>query len=180
MKRDIEVFDHASEIISTVNRGVLLTSKARGRVNTMTISWGMLGIEWSKPQFVAFVRESRFTKRNLDENPEFTVNIPVEGRAFDRSILGYCGTRTGAEVDKIEGAGLTLVEPSMVSVPGILELPLTLECRITYKQKQDASAISPENLEKYYPEDISRSVPGTNPDFHAAYYGEIVAAYVIE
>ena len=44
MKRDIEVFDHASEIISTVNRGVLLTSKARGRVNTMTISWGMLGI----------------------------------------------------------------------------------------------------------------------------------------
>ena len=42
MKRKIEVFDYAKEIIKAVAKGVLLTTKSKGRVNTMTISWGTL------------------------------------------------------------------------------------------------------------------------------------------
>lgn len=44
MKREIEVFDYAGEIMKGVKAGVLLTTKAEDNVNTMTISWGTLGI----------------------------------------------------------------------------------------------------------------------------------------
>jgi len=57
MKREIEIFDYATEIIKAVKTGVLLTTKTADKVNTMTISWGTLGIEWSKPVFTVFIIE---------------------------------------------------------------------------------------------------------------------------
>ena len=78
MKQQIAVFDYAQHILQALKTGVLLTVKAGETVNTMTIGWGTLGIEWGKPIFTAFVRESRYTKELLDQNPEFTVNIPWE------------------------------------------------------------------------------------------------------
>jgi flavin reductase (DIM6/NTAB) family NADH-FMN oxidoreductase RutF len=76
--------------------------------------------------------------------------------------------------------GLTLVEPDVISVPGIKELPLTLECKIIYKQAQDPNAITEENSRKFYPQDVGSEFPGANRDYHTAYYGQIVAAYIIE
>ena len=57
-----------------------------------------------------------------------------------------------------------------MDVPGIRELPLTLECKVIYKQDQDPNAVNEENTARYYPEG----------DYHTAYYGQIVAAYIIE
>ncbi|MCQ5323775.1 hypothetical protein NE593_11655, partial [Megasphaera massiliensis] len=68
-------------------------------------------------------------------NPEFTVNIPVG--AFDRSILGMAGTTSGQDGDKIEKIGLTLVDPEVISVPGIIDLPVTLECRVLFQKDQE-------------------------------------------
>lgn len=178
MKREIEVFDYAGEIMKGIKTGVLLTTKVEDKVNTMTISWGTLGIEWNKPIFTAFVRENRFTKEQLDKNPQFTINIPVE--EFDKKILGVCGTKSGRNVDKISELNLTLEESNNISVPGIKELPLTLECRVIYKQEQDKNAITEENKKAFYPQDVDSSYHGANNDFHTAYYGEIIGAYIIE
>ena len=93
MKKKIDVFEHMGEILNGVKNGVLITGKADGRVNSMTISWGMLGIEWGKPVFVTFIRESRFTKTLIDKNGEFTVNIPLDESA--KKILAYCGSKSG-------------------------------------------------------------------------------------
>ncbi|MGL5650865.1 MAG: flavin reductase [Paraclostridium sp.] len=178
MKREIEVFDYAGEIMKCVKDGVLLTTKAEDNVNTMTISWGTLGIEWNKPIFTVFVRENRFTKEQLDKNPQFTINIPVG--EFDKKILGVCGTKSGCNFDKISELNLTLEESNNISVPGIKELPLTLECRVIYKQEQDKNAITEENKKTFYPQDVDSSYHGANNDFHTAYYGEIIGAYIIE
>ena len=178
MKRKIEVWDYANEIMSAVQKGVLLTTKSGEKINTMTISWGTLGIEWATQIFTIFVRENRYTHQMLEENPEFTINIPYG--AFDKKILGLCGTKTGRDYDKIQLAGLTVVEPEVISVPAIKELPLTLECRVIYKQEQDSKAITEENNRKFYPQDVDGSFHGANRDYHTAYYGEIVAAYIIE
>ena len=40
-----DVFDYAKEIMKAVQTGVLLTAKVDDKVNSMTISWGTLGIE---------------------------------------------------------------------------------------------------------------------------------------
>lgn len=178
MKKEINVWEYAGTIMNELQKGVLLTTKSGEQVNTMTISWGMLGIEWSKPVFTVFVRENRFTKTFLEENPEFTISIPYG--TFDKKILGICGTKTGRDTDKIKLANLTLETPEIISVPAIKELPLTLECRIIYKQEQDSKAITEENNQKFYPQDVASSFYGSNRDYHTAYYGEIVAAYIIE
>ncbi len=178
MKKDINVFEYGTEILQALQKGVLLTTKADGFVNTMTISWGGMGIEWGKPIFTVYVRESRFTKGQLAKNPEFTINIPHGN--FDQKILGLCGTKSGRDTDKIKAAGLTPEAPSVISVPGFRELPLTLECRVIYQQAQDPQAISPADTEKFYPQNVDGSFHGANRDYHTAYYGEIVSAYIIE
>lgn len=178
MKREIDVFDYAKEIMQGVKNGVLLTTKTEDKVNAMTISWGTLGIEWSKPIFTVFVRENRFTRHQLDKNGEFTINIPYGD--FDKKILGFCGSKSGHNTDKIKELNLTLEEAKEISVPAIKELPLTLECKVVYRQKQDENSISQEYKETFYPQDVDSSFHGANKDYHVAYYGEIVSAYIIE
>ena len=173
MKEAINVWEYAPQILEEIGKGVLLTTKADGQVNTMAIGWGTLGIEWKKPIFIAFVRQSRYTKALLEKNPEFTVNIPVS--AYDKKIIAVTGTESGRDVDKIKKLNLTLEEGETVSVPGIREFPLTLECKVIYQQDQDLSALDGECRNRYYK-------PGTKDeeDFHTAYYGEITAAYIIK
>ncbi len=178
MKEKIDVLDYASGILKAVKTGVLLTTKAEDRVNSMVISWGTLGIEWGKPIFTAFVRENRFTKQQLDKNPEFTINIPIG--EMDKKIFAVCGTKSGRDVDKISELGLALVEGESVSVPAIKQLPLTLECKVIYKQEQDPAEVPQQAKAKFYPQDVEGSFYGANRDYHTAYYGEIVNAYALE
>lgn len=116
MKKEIEVFDYAKEILEGVKKGVLLTTKTDEKVNSMVISWGTLGIEWGKPILTVFVRENRFTKQQLDKNPEFTINIPYG--EYDKKIIGICGTKSGHNMDKIKELNLNLESSNVVSVPG--------------------------------------------------------------
>lgn len=178
MNHKIEVFDYAKEIVSAIPKGVLLTTKSGETVNTMTIGWGTLGVEWGVPIFIAFVREGRYTRELLDTSGEFTVNVPYG--AFDKKILGYCGTKSGRNANKISELGLTLAESEIVKAPGIKELPLTLECKVLYRQLQDRNAIPAEIRQSMYPEDADSSSPGANRDYHVAYYGQIVNAYIVE
>ena len=172
MKKTVNAFDYAGTICEALKKGILLTTKTEDKVNTMTIGWGHIGIEWGRPIFVAYVRETRYTKQMLEANGEFTVNIPVGD--VDKNILGYCGTKSRRDHDKIAELGLTLVDSDVVSVPGIKELPLTLECKVIYKQKQDLSALPEDILGRYYPADESGF-----RDYHYAYYGQILNAYLI-
>ena len=174
MKTQIDAFDYAGHICKALKKGILLTTRSEDRVNTMTIGWGTMGIEWNRPIFIAYVRESRYTKQLLEENGEFTVNIPYG--EFDSKILGYCGQRSGRDTDKIRDLGLTLEDSQVVSVPGIRELPLTLECRVIYRQQQELQQLPQTVLDRFYPE----TGEGGFRDYHIAYYGEIVNAYLIE
>lgn len=177
MKEAISPMDYAGEILKALPGGILLTAKADGQVNPMTIGWGTIGIEWGKPIFTVFVREGRHTRLLLDKNPEFTINVPMEGT--DKKILGFCGSQSGRDMDKIAALGLHLEEPEAISVPGIRELPLTLECKVIYRQAQDLSAIPQALQERYYPQNVSGNAAGANADIHIAYYGEIVSAYIL-
>ena len=173
MKKQVNVFDYASDICKALPKGILITTKNGDFVNTMTIGWGHLGIEWGKPIFVAYVRESRHTKTMLENNGEFTINVPMGN--VDKNILGFCGTKSGRDLDKIQELGLHLVESDVVSVPGIAELPLTLECKVIYKQDQEPKAIDPDLDARYYTKGTKNE-----GDYHTAYYGEITACYIVE
>lgn len=178
MKRKIDLNDYVGTIYKQLPKGILVTTEADGKVDTMTIGWGAIGIDWGKPVFTAYIRCSRKTHENLLKHGEFTVNIPLDDSA--NKLLGFAGTHSGKNIDKIHEMGVHLEEGETVSVPGIRELPLTLECKVVYKQDQELSLIKDDYRKKYYPEDVDSSACGANKDPHTAFYGEITAAYIIE
>lgn len=179
MKQDINVFDYAETILKAVPHGVLLTTMVNEDINTMTIGWGTLGVEWNKPVFVAYVREGRYTRELLEKNPEFTINVPLDHDEA-KKILIFCGSHSGREVNKVKEAGLTKKTPRTISVPGIKEAPLTLECKILYAQKQDHTLTDHETVTKFYPQDVPSEAVGANRDDHIAFYAEIVDAYILK
>ena len=174
MKKEVNIFDYAAHINQAMKKGILLTTKAGDTVNTMTIGWGTIGIEWGRPIFTAFVRESRYTRELLDQTGEFTINIPMD--QIDPQVLVYCGRNSGRDGDKIQKMGFTLEKSNHIQAPGIQQLPLTIECKVLYRQMQDLKGLPQDILERYYP----AFTQDGQPDRHIAYSAEILDAYIIE
>ena len=176
MKEKINVSDYAQHIQEALPRGILLNTMG-DKFNAMVIGWGHLGVIWGRRTFVVYVREGRYTKPQLDKTGEFTISIPLEGP--DGVINRVCGSLSGRDVDKVKEAGLTLAEPSVIRTPGILEYPITLECRVLYSQELDLDAIPEDIRQRSYPRDVDGSFPMANRDVHTVYVGEIVDAYIL-
>ena len=176
MKEKIQVSDYAQQILEALPRGFLLNTQGE-KFNAMVIGWGHLGVVWGRKTFVVYVRESRYTKAQLDATGAFTLSIPLG--APDPAINRVCGSLSGRAVDKVTEAGLTLEEPSANGVPGIREYPLTLECKVLYAQRQDLSLLPQDIRDKSYPQEVDGTHPMANRDPHTAYIGEIVDAYII-
>ena len=175
MKKTVNAFDYAGEICKAMKKGILVTAKNDEKVNPMTIGWGTIGIEWGKPIFIAFIRPRRYTHEMVERSGEFTVNIPMgEADSAVTKILGFCGTKSGRDYDKVKELGLTLEASEVVGAPGIKELPLTLECKVLYNQDQVVQDIPDPLRDRYYPDRNDLA------DYHTAYYGQITAAYIIE
>lgn len=180
-RQTIDPLDYAVEIMKGLRKGALVTTRRGDEVNTMTVAWGFLGIEWNRLIFNALVRESRYTHRLLDESGEFSVNIPLyAGTDIDRKavgrIMGYCGTKSGRDTDKIADMNLTLFPGDRIAAPGILEAPLTLECRVLYRQDQELSFIPSDILDQFYPPEGESG----DRDYHTMYLGEVVGAFLLE
>lgn len=176
--KKISLAECAGDIVSALPGGILLTTKADDKVNSMVIGWGTLGVNWGRQVFAVYVREGRFTREQLDKNPEFTINVPIG--EFDRNIISVCGGKSGRDIDKVAEAGLTLVDPEVISVPAIREFPLTLECKVIYRQPQELEDLPEDILANYYPQDVPSTATGSNKDEHITYFGEIVVVYIVE
>ena len=78
---------------------MLITAEKEGRVNTMTASWGGLGVIWGRNAAYVFVRDSRYTKEFMDASDTFSLTF------FDREkyadMLAYMGKVSGRDEDKI-------------------------------------------------------------------------------
>ena len=58
------------------NQWMLITAqKPDGSVNTMTASWGGMGVLWGKNVVFAFIRPQRYTKEFVDTAKEFTLTF---------------------------------------------------------------------------------------------------------
>jgi flavin reductase (DIM6/NTAB) family NADH-FMN oxidoreductase RutF len=172
MKEKVNAFTCAPAILEALPGGILLTTRDGSQVDSMVIGWGSIGIEWGKPVFTAYVRESRFTRELLDKTGEFTVNVPVEERHPE--IIKMCGSRSGRDVDKVKALGLTLVPGEKVVAPAVKEMPLTLECKVLFRQLQDIRNLDAADM-KWYP-----PFKNDNPDRHIMYMAEIVDSYIVK
>ena len=171
MKEIINAFDYAERITKELQEGILLNTCGE-KFNSMVIGWGHLGVIWNRPTFTVYVRGSIYTKPQLDRTREFTLSVPLEGH-LGKEVLRVCGSQSGRDLNKEIAASLTLVDADEIHAPGILEYPLTLECRVLYQQDQVLLEVPKEIRHRFY------SKGADEGDFHTAYIGEIVKAYII-
>jgi flavin reductase (DIM6/NTAB) family NADH-FMN oxidoreductase RutF len=132
--------------------------------NTMTASWGGLGILWNKPVSFCFVRPTRYTYEFMERNKQYTLSF------FDKAFkeaLNVCGTFSGRDTDKVAKAGLTSFEIQPHAVT-FREARLVLVCQKLYFQDLDPGHFLDPTLEKNYPQ----------KDYHRMYIGEVTEAYV--
>ena len=168
MKEYIDILEHSDEVARALrSTGVLLSAAKDGVVNSMTMGWAFIGRLWQVAYAVCLVRESRYTRKLIDSSGVFTISVPDS--PAERKILGYCGSRSGRDTDKIKDLGLTEVEADENGVPGFKELPLTIECTV-----QSRRLLSKEEL----PEDMLEAFYGDG-DLHYLYFGKILKAYYI-
>ncbi len=143
---------------------MLLTAGDRTACNTMTVSWGGLGVLWGKNVATVYVRPQRYTFGFMERSGFFTLSLL--GPRW-RDALKLCGSKSGRELDKIAACGLTLAY-GQGDAPFFQEAETVLVCRKLYFDDLDPSRfLSPEIEGQNYP----------NQDYHRMYIGEIVEAY---
>jgi len=144
---------------------VLAAGDFAGRkFNAMTVSWGSLGIMWSRPFVQVVVRPTRFTHRFLEEFDGFTLSAFPEPY---RNAVSILGSRSGRDGDKIAAAGLTPAASREISAPSFAEAELTFECRKIYSGAFDPSRFLDPSIEKQYPE----------KDYHTVYFGQVLRIF---
>lgn len=145
------------------NDWMLITAGKADKYNTMTASWGSMGMLWNKPVMFIFIRPQRYTYEFVESEDKFTCSF------FDekyRSKLSFCGTYSGRDCNKVEEVYLT---PMFISdCISFMEARIIIECRKIYFQD-----INPENfilpaIQKNYPDN----------DYHRMYIGEIISVKV--
>jgi flavin reductase (DIM6/NTAB) family NADH-FMN oxidoreductase RutF len=131
--------------------------------NTMTASWGGMGILWNRPVVFCFVRPQRYTYKFMESNEFFTMSFFDESH---RDALNYCGKVSGRQNDKMKATGLIPFESPAGSI-FYEQSKLMLECRKLY-----FSDIIPEHFKVNA---INKNYP--KKDYHRMYIGEITSSY---
>jgi flavin reductase (DIM6/NTAB) family NADH-FMN oxidoreductase RutF len=141
---------------------MLVTAGSGERMNTMTASWGGVGVLWNRNVVTCYIRPQRYTRELMDEAEYFSLSFLSEQY---RKQLAYLGTVSGRDEDKITGSGLTVCRD--YEAPCFAEADTVLICKKIYVDE-----IKPQSI--LYSSIRSDNYP--NRDYHLVYIGEIVKA----
>lgn len=143
------------------NQWALATAGGIDHWNTCTIGWGSLGILWRKNIVTVYVNPDRYTWEFLKDSDIFTVAFfPPEYR----NALGYLGSHSGRDGDKVAAAGLTPRE--LGGGVTYAEADLTFVCRKIYQAPFEREGMA---------EEISNGIY-KNWQPHWMFVGEILQA----
>ena len=157
--KEIQPYEINGSVFEDVGKKWMLITaqKPDGSINTMTASWGMLGVLWNKNVFVCFIRPQRFTHEFTEASDRISVSFFGEEH---REALRICGKLSGRDCEKIALAGLT----PFTSEHGIgfNEAERIIYGKKIYVGKLDPKCFLSDDIEKHY-----------NNDYHTVYICEI-------
>nr|WP_320026246.1 flavin reductase [uncultured Acetobacterium sp.] len=140
---------------------MLITAEKDGKINSMTASWGGMGVLWNKNVAYIVIRKSRFTKEFVDGSDHFSLTF------FDhkehQKILNYMGTVSGRDEDKIKASGLTVAHQE--GIPYFKEAETVMLCRKLCRQPIDPGNFIDGSIDELWYAD---------KDYHDLYIGEII------
>lgn len=139
---------------------MLITAGTIDNYNTMTASWGGLGVLWHKKIAFCVIKSQRYTRQFMEKNNIYTLSF-FENKY--KKALTFCGTHSGKDVNKAEEAGITPLETPSGAV-SFTEARLILECKKIYYQDINPDNFLDPAIDKNYPD----------KDYHRMYVGEII------
>ena len=138
---------------------MLITAGTGEKCNTMTASWGGLGVLWGKPVATVYIRPQRYTLEFVEREEKFT--LAFFGEKY-RKALALCGSKSGRDIDKVKECGFTV--ETVDGAPYFAEADLVLVCKKAYWQDMDPTHFLDGEIDgKWYPE----------KDYHRIFIGEI-------
>ncbi len=161
-----ELNENAVKLISDDWALLTANDKNKNSCNPMTVSWGGIGELWGKDTATVYVRESRYTKTLMDREDYFSLCF------FDKTYknaLGFCGSHSGRDCDKVKETGLTPVYDE--KAPYFKEARLVLICRKEACLYLDEKSFIDESImDKWY----------SDKDMHYIYFSEIEKVLISE
>jgi len=142
---------------------MLITAGNHDKVNTMTASWGGIGVLWNQNVVTAYIRPQRYTKQFVDKETCFSLSF------FDgyKKELGVLGTVSGRDTDKIKDVDFHVTY--LEDVPTFEEAKLVFIVEKIYVDELKPECFLDSSLdEKNYP----------NKDYHTVYIAKIKSVYV--
>lgn len=143
---------------------MLITAGNNTKFNTMTASWGGLGVLYNKPVAICFINPARYTYQLMETGDTYTLTFYTEAY---RDALNYCGKVSGRDTDKIKGSGLTPITTPDGS-KAFSQAWMIIECR-----KLVSQSISPDSINNA----AEKEKRSTQP-MHKMYIGEILNVWV--
>lgn len=161
--REINIADLSFKPFELISKDwMLITSGDEQGFNTMTASWGGLGVLWHKNVATVYIRPQRYTYEFVEKSDLLTLSF--FGEEY-RSALTLCGSKSGRDCDKAKEAGLT---PLFVDgTTTFEEANLVLVCKKLYFDDLEPKQFLDSEIEKNY----------AAKDYHRMYILEIVKAY---
>ena len=139
---------------------MLITAGPPDAYNTMTASWGGLGVIWNRNVCWCVIRPVRYTYEFMEKAESFTLSF------FDeqyRDALNLCGSKSGRDVDKAAATGLTPIAGTLPGTTCFAQARLVIACRKIYYQDLIPGQFLDPGIEGNYPQ----------KDYHRMYFGEI-------
>jgi len=146
---------------------MLVTAGNADSWNTMTASWGTMGVLWNLPVAICFIRPQRYTYLFAEKFEYHTLSFFTEEH---REILKFCGSRSGRDYNKAKETGLIPFSTDLGNT-GFAQASMIVECKKLY-----ADNLKPGNF--LIQDLISKNYP--RKDFHRFYIGEVVNVLIKE
>lgn len=157
--KEIGINSFETGIFNDIGKKWMLISAAKpdGSINTMTASWGGMGVLWNKNVFFCFVRPQRYTHEFTEASDR--ISLSFFGEEY-RDALTLCGRKSGRNCEKIKLANLTPINQN--GDVGFEEAERIIYGKKIYAGKLDPKAFLSDDIEKHY-----------NGDYHTVYICEI-------
>lgn len=160
--KKIEIQDFNENVFKLIGDDwLLINTYNEEKVNSMTASWGGMGVLWNKKVAYIFIRPQRYTQELLPNNEYFSLS--VMGEEY-RDVLNYLGSVSGRDENKLEKANLAVTKDEN-GAPIIEEARLNIIVRKLFCQQMTEDAFADKDL-------VDINYP--NKDFHFVYVLEIL------
>ena len=155
---------------TTPKMPAVLSAGNKDSHNSCVIGWGLLGVAWSKPLFIVYVKPDRYTYQFMETTEFFTVNFIKKSLYKKFRIYGNKSGRdinkeeeSGAQIQYLDNGGITFKEAEEVYV-----------CKVMAKTYFDEKNLSKEIIDFY---DKASGLFKQTKEPHGVYIGEIIAHY---